>query len=368
VTAAPFPLVEIAGGPRARGRAYGEAARERIALSVALYRRRLSGIGASSSDVRDAALAYLPRLEAFAADLVEEMHGIAEGAGVAIEEIVLVNARTEIVADAARRKTADRDGCTGVVVLPVRSADRRLIHAQTWDWLADCVDTGIVLRVRRDDGPDILTFTEAGGLARHGFNAAGVAISANYLRSDRDFREPGIPLPLIRRRALEQAHLAQSLGLVVATPKAVSNNMIVSHTDGFAVSLECAPDEAFWITPEQGLIVHANHWISGAARARVKDTGLAEDPDSLYRDWRVRERLAALPRIGRDDVVAALSDRFGYPYAVCRPPMPEHDGNLSATVALIVMDPAAGTLDIAPLPALGLSFTRYGLNDPSITV
>jgi hypothetical protein len=48
--------------------------------------------------------------------------------------------------------------------------------------------------------------------------------------------------------------------------------------------------------------------------------------------------------------------------------MPEHDGNLSATVALIVMDPAAGTLDIAPLPALGLSFTRYGLNDPSITV
>ena len=47
---------------------------------------------------------------------------------------------------------------------------------------------------------------------------------------------------------------------MIATPKAVSNNMIVSHTEGFAVSLECAPDEAFWITPDDGLIVHANHW------------------------------------------------------------------------------------------------------------
>ena len=61
-------------------------------------------------------------------------------------------------------------------------------------------------------GPDILTFTEAGGLARHGFNAAGVAISANYLRSDRDFARPGIPLPFIRRRVLEQAHLAPAMG------------------------------------------------------------------------------------------------------------------------------------------------------------
>ena len=41
--------------------------------------------------------------------------------------------------------------------------------------------------LRRDDGPDLLTFTEAGALGRSGFNAAGIAITANYLRSDRDY-------------------------------------------------------------------------------------------------------------------------------------------------------------------------------------
>jgi isopenicillin-N N-acyltransferase-like protein len=356
----PFPLIEIEGPPRDRGRQYGEAARERIAMSVALYRSRMAQASASREETDAAARAFLPRLETFAPDLVAEMGGIAEGARATLEDIVLVNARTEIVA-AAQARSADRDGCTGVVVLPSRSADGRLIHAQTWDWLAQCAETAVVLRIRSDTGPAILTYTEAGGLARHGFNAAGVAISANYLRSDRDFTHPGIPLPFIRRRVLEQAHLAPAMGQVIATPKAVSNNMIVSHTEGFAVSLECAPDETFWITPDDGLIVHANHWVSAAARAKLKDTGLADDPDSLYRDFRVREALASKPRISREDVVAALTDRFGHPFAVCRPPLPEHDGNLSATVALIVMDPGARTMDIAPMPALGVAFTRYAL-------
>jgi len=35
--------------------------------------------------------------------------------------------------------------------------------------------------------------TEAGGLARSGFNSAGVAITANYLESDRDYRQLGVP-------------------------------------------------------------------------------------------------------------------------------------------------------------------------------
>ncbi len=355
-----FPLVEVSGSPRQRGRQHGEAARERIASSVDLYRSRMAATGASRDETDDAARAFLPRLEAVAPDLVAEMEGVAEGAHATLADIVLVNARTEIVASAHARR-AERDGCTGVVVLPGRSADGRLIHAQTWDWLAQCAETAIVLRIRGETGPDILTFTEAGGLARHGFNAAGVAISANYLRSDRDFTQAGVPLPVIRRRVLEQPHLAPAMGHVIATPKAVSNNMIVSHTQGFAVSLECAPDEAFWLTPDDGLIVHANHWLSGAARAKLKDTGLGGDPDSLYRDFLVREALKGKPAISRADVVAALTGRFGHPYAVCRPPLPEHDGDLSATVALIVMDPDARHMDIAPLPALGPTFTRYAL-------
>jgi len=32
------------------------------------------------------------------------------------------------------------------------------------DWKRECAETAVVLKVRRDDGPDLMTFTEAGAL------------------------------------------------------------------------------------------------------------------------------------------------------------------------------------------------------------
>jgi isopenicillin-N N-acyltransferase-like protein len=358
VTVAPFPLIEIAGPPFARGESYGAQARKRILRSVTLYRGRLEKLGLTSDRIADLVRQTLPEMLRFGEYYVAEMEGIARGAGLALDDIVLVNARTEIVALAKRRETPV-DGCTGVVVLPSHAAGGALIHAQNWDWLAACAETGVVLRIRRDDGPDILTFTEAGGLARSGLNAAGLAITANYLESDRDYRQAGVPLPLIRRRVLEQQHLALAIEAIAATPKACSNNMILSDAKGFAIDLECAPDEVFPLHAANGRIVHANHWQSAVALSKLKDTGLAAVPDSLYRDRRVTELLPDHP--DTEDVKRALFDDFGAPYAVCRPPIDEGDGNLGATVAMIVMVPACGIMEICAMPAQSRSFERYSL-------
>ena len=255
------------------------------------------------------------------------------------------------------------DGCTGLVALPGATAGKRLIHAQNWDWKAECAETAIVLLVRRDDGPDILTFTEAGGLARSGLNSAGIAITANYLESDRDYRAIGVPLALIRRKALLQQHLALAMQTVYAAPKSASNNMIVSHAGGIAIDFECAPDETFQVHADRGLIVHANHWQSPVALSKLRDTGIQNTPDSLYRDLRVRELLS--PNLGAlttGHVKAALFDDFASPWSVCRPPRLNTGNNLSATVAMIVMQPDAGTMDVAMLPALDRRFTRYALS------
>jgi isopenicillin-N N-acyltransferase like protein len=354
----PFPLIEIAGPPFARGRRYGEEARDRIIRSIALYRSRLATIGIA--DPAPLIAQFIPLIDDFGTQYLDEMRGIAAGTGVELEDIVLVNARTEIVA-LAKLREAHPDGCTAVVVLAERTEDGSLIHAQNWDWLAECIDTAIVLRIKREDGPDILTFTEAGGLARSGLNAAGIAITANYLESDRDYRHSGIPLPLIRRKALEQEHLALAMKAVATTPKACSNNMTLSSAEGFAINFECAPDECFAIYPVENLLVHANHWQSPVALSKLKDAGLDDVPESFYRDWRVRRLLEGKRRISLDEVKTALFDGFGSPFAVCRPAFDPGGGNLSATVAMIVMEPGSGFMDIAPLPALNRLFTRYRL-------
>ena len=112
------------------------------------------------------------------------------------------------------------------------AAERRLIHAHNWDWKLESAAASVVLRIRDTHGPDILTFTEAGALAPFGFNSAGCAITANYLESDRDYTQLGVPLAVIRRKVLEQTHLAMALRTVCVTPKSASNNIIVSHCGG----------------------------------------------------------------------------------------------------------------------------------------
>jgi isopenicillin-N N-acyltransferase like protein len=310
--------------------------------------------------------AYLPVIERFDPAYIEEMRGIAAGAELPFEDVALLNARTEILKLAQhpelRAHLTEAEGCTGVVAMPSATVDRSLIHAQTWDWKAECVETAVVLHIRNDDGPDILTVTEAGGLARSGLNSAGVAITANYLQSDRDYRDIGVPLALIRRKVLEQQHVALAMRAVYAAPKSASNNMIVSHCGGVAIDFECAPDETFTVMPEHGLLVHANHWVSPVALGKLKDTGIAGTPCTLYRDLRVRELLTpAIGAITPRHIKESLFDDFGTPWSVCRPPRPGLDGGMTASVAMVVMQPALGVMEVAPLPALNRIFTRYAV-------
>ena len=172
----------------------------------------------------------------------------------------------------------------------------------------------------------------------------------------------GIPLPFIRRRALEARHFAMALRVVAITPKSGSNNMMLSTAEGYAVDLECAPDEAFPIYPQDGVIVHANHWQSAVALSKLRETGLPNVPDSLYRDHRVLKVLwEGGGKLGVDDLKRAFFDDFAAPFCVCRAPLAKDGGNLSATVAMILCEPAKGVMEIAPLPAINRTFTRYEL-------
>ncbi len=367
---APFPLIDLSGTPRERGRMHGKAAADRLRRGARMYAESLLKSGVDWKELERRAEAMVPGIEKFDPTYVEEMRGIAEGAGEPFAAVVLMNARTEMVA-AARRQQATKhfpDGCTAAFALPEATADGVLLHGQNWDWRAECAETGVILRIRNDDGPDILTFTEAGGLARSGLNSAGIGLTANALECDRDYQHgAGVPLPFIRRKVLESAHLAQAVHTIFSTPKLGSNHMAVSQavaggSSAEAFGFECAPDETFWVSADRGVYVHANHWIAEPARAKVKDTGLAETPCSIYRDKRVRDQL--VPKRGKltlEDFRAAFFDDWGAPWSVCRPPRLNTRGVQTATTAMILMRPGEGHLEACPMPALNRRFTTYSL-------
>ena len=368
--AQPCRLIELEGTPHERGVQYGRQATAEISRCVDHYGRQAASLGVHERHLARMVREYLPVLMNFDPRQVEEMHGIAVGAGVSFEQIVLVNARTELLFQLTRRpelrqalKDEPPDGCTGVVVRPAATRDKQLIHAHNWDWKLESADTCVILRVRNADGPDILTFTEGGALARFGFNSRGICLTANGLDCDRDYRRAGVPLALIRRKMLEQTHLALALRIGYSTPKSGSNNMVISHgPSGLVYDFECAPDETFMVEPHNGLLVHANHWLSRVALTKLKECGMADAPSSFYRQLRPRDALE--PRLGDvtiDDVMSVMLDDFESPWSICYPPRASSptDSTAYATVATLIMRPGLGEMRVAMLPALEKQFTQY---------
>lgn len=362
----PFPLIDIAGAPRERGRQYGRQAGDRIGVSLSLYQGAFARHGLAWPAVREVAARYLRKLEGFDAELSEEIRGIAEGVERPVEDIVALNARTEMLYDPhiERQRIPElEDGCTGAVVLPTASADGHMLHGQNWDWYDACKDSAVVVRIDLGGDLRLLTFVEAGIVARAGLNSHGIALTGNFLDTDAAAVENAVPIPLVRRRVLQSATLANAIQEIYRAPRSFSNNMMLSHADGEAVDLETTPGEVFWEKPEGGILVHANHFRSAGALAKVRDIGLLHTPDSLYRDSRVTAILTARRgEIRIDDLKEAFADRFGAPRAVCRSPVTGERGGTTSSVATIIMDVTERRMIVAPTPYNGTTFTEYRLD------
>ncbi len=351
----PFPYIRIEGPPRERGLAYGRQAAERIARGEAIYREAMGARGFDWSVVRRLAAEFRPAIATVDAEYLTEIDAIAEGAGIDVETVIVINARSEIFngRDPKAVDAMPAEGCTSGLALGRATAAGRLLHGQNWDFNAACVHSSIVLEVVPDDGPALMTFVEAGGLARSGFNDQGISVTANNLECELDGGRTGMPLSMIRRRILTSPTFAEAIGAVTSAPRAVSNNMTLAAARGDeAINLETTPEEVFPTWPgADGLFAHSNHFQSAVATTKIRDGArTGRTPCTFYRDRRVRAYLEAADGVDTDTFRAALTDDFGTPYAVCRPPVRSRSGHLSASVASVIFDAAAGEMHVRPAP------------------
>jgi len=356
------PLIDIAGNARTRGLQYGEKAKAYILKGMSNYKEAYAAEGISWARACEIAAGYIPLLQAQEQDLFEEIIAIAEGADVSVEEILALNCRTEIIYGGSNEVKQATDGCTGAIALPGATAEGVVLHGQNWDWRDECAETMVVLRIRPETGPEMLIQTEAGILARCGINSSGIALTGNFLKCERDNQAGGIPIPFIRRHILEQESYTKALEVVLTAPKSFSTNIMISHRDGEAIDFETTPGETFWLQPQNGLLVHANHFESHSALAKVSDEGLKVAPCSLHRVRRVRESLQAkIGSIVLSDFITALADKFDNPHGVCAEPDTGPGGDNSSTVATILMNVNEGKMWIATRPYEPHSYTEYSL-------
>jgi len=360
-----FPFVEVQGDPYERGVSYGRAADNRIARTIEIYRAAFRDAGVSFARALEIAEDFGRVIKEFSGEHHAELEGIACGAGIAFNEVLAINARTEILywskpaTGPQPQKIADE--CSGVFVLPTRSESGQVIHAQNWDWVAECLECCIVLKADLGN-VSILTFTEAGLLARSGLNSAGIALTANGLQTGCEYGRLGVPTPCIRRRILESQTLSAAVEAAVQSRRAFSSNLMLTHRDGSGIDLETTPDRVYWLFAEDGLLTHTNHFKCAVARVQHNDEIVNIGPDTILRDHRLESLLAAKPTISEHDVIAALSDNHDQPRSICRPRTERRRNYWSATVAMILLRPHSGEMLVRPMPALNDKFATYQLH------
>ena len=338
-----YPHLRVEGGPRERGRQYGEGARERVHRSVEAYSRVFETYaGWDWSRVEAEAARFEGPIRSFNPACLEEIEGIAEGAGLAPIDILAINVRTEVMFAAKARQapgTATQPlpaECSAFACVPAPGQKDPVLVGQNWDWLLHSAQTLVVLEVRQDEGPDFVTVVEAGLLAKAGMNAAGLGLVTNALVTDADVGEPGLPYHVLLRAVLDCTTVTDALEVLQAGPRSSSANYLIAHAGGAALDIEAAPGDftrLYPVYPEDGVLRHTNHFLADIQPA---DLALWAMPSSAVRLQRLR---AAGTARTLDDFGVLLADHADYPHSICAHPDPAaHPCEQGATIASVLMD------------------------------
>jgi isopenicillin-N N-acyltransferase-like protein len=343
----PFRLISLEGKPYERGRQYGAGSMDLITRVIDFYRwifEKKSEL--SWAQAQKKAQEFMPDLQKYDIEIMEEIEGIAHGSGRPVEEILALNVRTELLFLLSTQSSNPKVCCTALAAVPPAS-DHTLL-AQNWDWYPQVRDCCVILKEKQKGRPAVLQVVEAGIIAKAGFNSAGIGLCTNALVSEK--WRVGVPYHAILWGILKAESMAEAIGAVTGPQRASSGNFIIGHAEGEVINLEAAPDEINFIFPDKGIITHSNHFKVG--NPKINDLIPSLWPDTIMRDYRAGKILSQSQ--GRIDVKIfqeVLKDHFDKPNSICtHPNVTQPPEQQSQTNASLIMDLAARRFYIAKGP------------------
>jgi isopenicillin-N N-acyltransferase like protein len=349
-----FPIVEVSGDAHERGRIHGRTARERVERSLFHYAHLFELCGIGWDEAQRRARAYRDAIGALDSSLLEEIEGIAEGAGRKPDEILALNARTELLPPTFLGKPgAPSSECTAISVRAHASATGGTLLAQNWDWLGAQREALILLRAPENGDPGFLTLTEAGMLAKIGMNTLGFGICLNILRSIDDGKRTGVPVHVLLRALLAGCRkVADAIALTGKLSFGASSNVLCADVTGETASLELSPRGVRVVPGTGGTLCHTNHFIASGTEGWQLE--LADNLSTVPRLERARRHAAALETHGVEDLKTLLRDESEGFLSICRRPDPSvpEEARIE-TVASVIMELTRATIHVAPdIPTL----------------
>jgi isopenicillin-N N-acyltransferase-like protein len=305
-----FPQHHLHGSHRAVGRQHGEALRAEIRAHLELiYAQSARRSSLAPETARRWALAFGPLIGETAPHFLDEIEGVAEGAGIDRAEALLLQVRQE-VAHVARFGTVDLE-CTSFAVSGPYTRTGGTFAGQNADLAGGIEAFSAVLTFAVTGKAAVTMLVPAGQISYLGMSSEGLSTDANFL-------------------------------------------LLLSDRAGAMVDIETTAQEHALVWGD-GCLVHANHHVLPGMAAHETATA-----DELHNSICRHERIAALleahrGRLDADTLKMVLRDHGNRPHSICA-----HPGErVSYSFASIISDLDAGQMEIAVGPPCEHDYVRY---------
>jgi isopenicillin-N N-acyltransferase-like protein len=309
----------LTGSPRDQGFEHGRQARADIAANLDTVRRNLERYAAQGRgfDVDGLLARNQTFIERTSPEILDEISGIADGAGVPFADVLLLNVPIFLAGQFLPQD------CSQILLLPSVTEDGRTFHAKTRDFSHEGAFRQVVLHRHLPAGEDVIEVHTAGTITwpGSGINRAGVTISTSGVWSRRqtiDLERAGDAWFLINPHLL----LRQSRSLndvweqLQAQPRLTGLNIVVSDGEHGA-AFEATAENAYRHDAEDGVVVRTNHYLTPEIR-RLAPTP-DEHPSSYHRYEVATARARSVREWNFAQLAQLLGDHDGYPQrSICR--------------------------------------------------
>ena len=263
-----MPLIHLTGDARQRGLHYGKIAADLIGRNLQSWLGDLGGfsrrMGQTSAVDTEGYLQefysstqYLEAIEQWSPELLEEIRGIAEGAGQPFLQVLGLQLMDEEWLFGLRRGLARPSSkCSAFGVH--QGTSKGTFAGQNMDIPSWSDGRQVLLRVRTA-ATDAYVFSIAGHIGLNGLNRHALGITCNTL-AQLTYATDGLPVTFIVRSVLAKHSLDEAEDFLRSIQHASGQNYILSSREGVRC-FECCGSSVRRFTPKQTpeRVFHSNH-------------------------------------------------------------------------------------------------------------
>ncbi|MHA1803031.1 MAG: C45 family autoproteolytic acyltransferase/hydrolase [Promethearchaeota archaeon] len=317
-----FPLITVHGSSSIEiGFQHGKKLKERIQKTIQVYHMATN---LKEDVIFDRAAHFKRVIYKFNPDYCDEIEAIAKGAGVNPSWIYALNGRTELVPLLSHACTALYFSKTGIL-------------AQNWDWAEALESLSLIMRIKKNNGHEILQVTEPGIIGKIGFNDKGIGACLNFLDYKGDLN--GVPIHILLRAVLDSSNLEEAVNKMKNHEHGTASNILIGTDKGKYVDVEFADKQIFLFenSNEDEIFIHTNHYLDKAS----VPTLIATEEDIINSHVRYDQALNLAKQVvdqSIEDMKKILLNKSNKKHPICRKYVRHPLFGRSGSVCSIIMN------------------------------